>query len=631
MWTRIRTLTLAWELHAGRCSTADGRAAAPPGGHPQQDNCTRGAFRTLPPGSADSIRHAQLFDVVKFCFSGGSSSESHSRPRASLRIIWLFWVLVAVPDQSRSSCCPGRTLRVRRVLQARAPPEASRCSDRPGVRGLRTGPRMEPRTSFLLFLFCLARIPGSAPVFLPAPVNLSVDSRNFFPTLRWDPGPGTPAGTEYTVFKRVNTKPFKQLPRPTHQTSVVLKLNASKMFRMFRFRVAANFNGSRSAESEVSFDPYTDNEVGPLKLTLSECGTCLRVNISLPEVDRHSGVKDVQKFYDFIFKVFWRKGQQGKVEEMTTPNKTVTLDNLRGGVEYCVQADISSINPKKTIPSAWSCAFTGPAENETGSGGAGVSPVVTSLIPLFILSAMVLSGLHYTGFLCDLKARRPSALKTRPAKAVFTPDKTFLDPVSIAPHVTQQKLQLLRASLTSSEDEEEEGVEPLYMDRVPELSSGENSELESCGGSGEGREAAENVFKSLKASAEEEEVHEDDEDGTEADEEEGGIAGTSSQTGVQEEEEERRIPEIFSNVNLVSVVLASLTAGDEDEEEERKDFLKHLSRDGSGTPSEDQVCVLLLQPAEGEEEEEEGSRAHGAMQSEEEEEEEEFSEYLRHG
>ncbi|XP_024141651.1 interleukin-20 receptor subunit alpha [Oryzias melastigma] len=471
--------------------------------------------------------------------------------------------------------------------------------------------------SFLLFLICLARIPGSAPLDLPAPVNVSVVSINFAPTLQWDPGPGTPAGTLYRVSKRTNNKKFKLLDRLTNATSMVLKLNASNMFQ---FRVWATFNGSESKKTEVEFDPYTDNVVGPLNLSLSGCGSCLRVNISLPEADRHSGVPDIQKLYDSSFKVFWRKGSQGKVEELSTKNKSFTLSNLEKGVEYCVQADMSGQNPKKTIPSAWSCAFTSPAEPRTGAAA-----VVTSLILLFILSMMVLSGLFYTGFLCELKATRPRALMTPPAKVpIFTPDETLLDPVSITPAGMTKQIQLLGASLTSSEDEEEEAVVPLYIDRIPELSSRESSGLESRGGSGEGQEAAENVFKSLNAPAEEEEVHEGDEDGTEADEEEGGITENSSQTGVQGEEE--RIPEISSNVNLVSVMLASLAAGDEDEEEEHKDFLKHLRQAGSRTPSEDEVCELLLQPAD----EVEDSRALGAMQSEEEE-EEEFSEYLRHG
>lgn len=41
----------------------------------------------------------------------------------------------------------------------------------------------------------------AALTFLPAPVNLSVKSVNFHHVLRWDPGPGTPPGAEYRIYR----------------------------------------------------------------------------------------------------------------------------------------------------------------------------------------------------------------------------------------------------------------------------------------------------------------------------------------------------------------------------------------------------------------------------------------------
>lgn len=147
-----------------------------------------------------------------------------------------------------------------------------------------------------------------------------------------------PLTTEPLSF-RANNKEFKLLSKSTFETSVALKLNASKVYC---FKVWANFNGSKSEPAKDCFDPYTDSRssgrvgssallllllwsdrvlffshqavVGPPKLSVAGCGTCLRVNISLPEADRHSGAGDIQKFYGAVFKVFWRKGQQGKVE-----------------------------------------------------------------------------------------------------------------------------------------------------------------------------------------------------------------------------------------------------------------------------------------------------------------------------
>ncbi|XP_078796352.1 uncharacterized protein LOC144988905 isoform X2 [Oryzias latipes] len=481
--------------------------------------------------------------------------------------------------------------------------------------------------NFLLLVLCLARPPGSALVFLPAPVNLSVVSKNFSPKLQWDPGPGTPAGTRYSISKRANNKEFKLLSKSTFETSVALKLNASKVYC---FKVWANFNGSKSEPAKDCFDPYTDTVVGPPKLSVAGCGTCLRVNISLPEADRHSGAGDIQKFYGAVFKVFWRKGQQGKVEKLEVSDKNFTLNNLEEGVEYCVAAEISGIAIKKTIRSNWSCAFSSPADSRTGA--ADVSSVVAPLVFLFTLSLIVSGVLLYTGFLCKLRVTKPSALMTHQTKEpILTPDETLLDPISITPGMSKQKKQLLRASLTSSEDEEdqddeEEGGVQLYFDRNAELSSGEPSELKSCRGSGEGPVAAKDAFSSLKAPAEED-VHEDEEDDAEAVKEEGGITRNSSQSGVQAEEEEEVMLDISCNVDLFSLTLASLAAADEDEEEECGDFLDHLKQDDSQSPSEDQACVLLLHPAHAEETED--SCAHIPLQSEEEE-EEDFSGYLGH-
>uniref|UniRef100_A0A8C8DGI7 Interferon/interleukin receptor domain-containing protein n=1 Tax=Oryzias sinensis TaxID=183150 RepID=A0A8C8DGI7_9TELE len=430
-----------------------------------------------------------------------------------------------------------------------------------------------------------------------------------------------PLTTEPLSF-RANNKKFKLLPKSTFETSVVLKLNASKDYW---FKVWANFNGSTSEPAKVDFDPYT--EIGPPKLAVAGCGTCLWVNISLPEADRHSGAGDIQKYYGADFKIFWRKGHQGKVEVRGQANKNFPLDNLEKGVEYCVAAEISGIAIKKTIRSNWSCAFTSPEP----SGFKRLS-VVAPLVFLFTLSLIVSGLLLYTGFLCKLRVTKPSALMSPQTKEpILTPDETLLDPISITPGMSKQKEQLLRASLTSSEDEEdqddeEEGGVQLYFDRNAELSSGEPSELKSCRGSGEGPVAAKEAFSSLKAPAEED-VHEDEEDDAEAVKEEGGIARNSSQSGVQAEEEEEVMPDISCNVDLFSLTLASLAAADEDEEEECGDFLDHLKQDDPQSPSEDQACVLLLQPAQAEQTED--SCAHIPLQSEEEE-EEDFSGYLGH-
>lgn len=58
--------------------------------------------------------------------------------------------------------------------------------------------------------------------------------------------------------------------------------------------------------------------IGPPKVSLVGCGNCIHVNISLPEADRSSGIKDIKSFYPGSqFSVYWKK-LNGAVVRQTT-------------------------------------------------------------------------------------------------------------------------------------------------------------------------------------------------------------------------------------------------------------------------------------------------------------------------
>uniref|UniRef100_A0A3P9ITY7 Fibronectin type-III domain-containing protein n=1 Tax=Oryzias latipes TaxID=8090 RepID=A0A3P9ITY7_ORYLA len=208
-------------------------------------------------------------------------------------------------------------------------------------------------------------IPSSslpALVFLPAPVKLSVVSKNFYPKLQWDPGPGTPAGTRYSISKRKceDSEGGQNRPKSTLIPTLRVGLQDESAALLCCFCVCG---------LTVLFSSHPA-VVGPPKLAVAGCGTCLWVNISLPEADRHSGAGDIQKFYGAVFKIFWRKGQQGKVE-------------VRG------------------------------RQHRRSDCAADVSSVVAPLVFLFTLSLIVSGVLLYTGFLCKLRVTKPSALMVR--------------------------------------------------------------------------------------------------------------------------------------------------------------------------------------------------------------------------
>lgn len=49
--------------------------------------------------------------------------------------------------------------------------------------------------------------------------------------------------------------------------------------------------------------------LGPPILSLTGCGDCLQLAISLPEADNNSGIVDIQKFYSARFRILCKRGK----------------------------------------------------------------------------------------------------------------------------------------------------------------------------------------------------------------------------------------------------------------------------------------------------------------------------------
>uniref|UniRef100_A0A3Q0SJF1 Fibronectin type-III domain-containing protein n=1 Tax=Amphilophus citrinellus TaxID=61819 RepID=A0A3Q0SJF1_AMPCI len=174
---------------------------------------------------------------------------------------------------------------------------------------------------------------GSAtfPAHPPAPVNLRVDSLNFHHILRWDPGSGTPPGTEYGVFLRNDQESWDQLSNLTAETSmrVVLPFPDSKYYLF----VQAFYNQTLSPRSKIcTFSPYPKSQTSKL-------------------LDKHD--------FNAVFSVF-------DLQELLTQSKNVTLENLKRGEEYCVQVMLKINMNEHTQPSAWKCTFTAPVDQQGG-------------------------------------------------------------------------------------------------------------------------------------------------------------------------------------------------------------------------------------------------------------------------
>uniref|UniRef100_A0AAQ4PZ89 Fibronectin type-III domain-containing protein n=1 Tax=Gasterosteus aculeatus aculeatus TaxID=481459 RepID=A0AAQ4PZ89_GASAC len=111
--------------------------------------------------------------------------------------------------------------------------------------------------------------------------------------------------------------------------------------------------------------------IGPPKVSLSGCGKCIHVNISLPEADPRSGIKDIMSFYYGVqFRVFWKKRNETAEQCFLTKSRNSTVTNLQIGTEYCVWVSTEININRNTKPSALECTFTGKEEPGRASGPA---------------------------------------------------------------------------------------------------------------------------------------------------------------------------------------------------------------------------------------------------------------------
>ncbi|XP_076011310.1 uncharacterized protein LOC143004342 [Genypterus blacodes] len=527
---------------------------------------------------------------------------------------------------------------------------------------------------------------------LPAPVNVIVSSVNFRHVLRWDPGPGTPAGTQYSIFQRESKKERQLQNRRNTTTRLKLKLENEGMYF---FKVQAVHKQTRSPKSkETYFSPFTNTKIGPPTVLVVGCGNCIQVNISIPQADRGSGIEDIQAYYGANFKIALNRSGD-RVENIVTKSRSLTLDNLEKGREYCVQVSMEMMNTN-IVASEWTCTHTSLLEPNRVPVFVGTAAAVVMCLGFFLMGLMYI--LVRIGLLCKLKAALPRALLCPMHGTVLTLESPSFDVVSLSPEQNGQRKRHNRTEsqhptggANSGDEDDEEEVDPKqdYMDRNADLSSGESFRHNSCDVSGSGKPAASENAGSLSAglSAEAQAVDVEteagvvpggvDEDEAKDEGEEiicmpdkdqtrrnGHIQGEGEEEEEEEEEkkeeeEEETETEIKSrnlgNINLFSVTLGLLErdkdGAEEEEEEEQQstrdsvtDLLKQSATEPlpptdsrwtlshSDSPVDDLTPLLLTLPAlESEHECRHADRSDASENcagDEEEEEEEEDSGYV---
>lgn len=321
-----------------------------------------------------------------------------------------------------------------------------------------------PKMKMLLLL--LTALLSRGMCLLP-PLNLTISSFNFKHKLHWIAAPDSPPGVTYHVFAR-HSNSWKQVATSESPWAEV-KLRHLDSYTLF---VKSCLKKTCSLQSKIlRFTPYLDTVITSPNVTMSGCGKCIWMNISLPKAPTESGLLDLSKIYPKIsYNVSWRRKTKVEVAFMLTKNQTVIIPHLLPHTEYCVL-----VRPfyDEVIfhPSPWRCVFTSVLQPSPVFAVVGL---VAALVVLCLLALiLILFGLQYTGLMCKLKEALPHPLLTNLwGPSLLRLERTVPEPVSLLPgtedsHWDQDEEDQETIQADQGEDQEED----QYMNRCPDLSS----------------------------------------------------------------------------------------------------------------------------------------------------------------
>ncbi|KAG7463678.1 hypothetical protein MATL_G00179130 [Megalops atlanticus] len=435
---------------------------------------------------------------------------------------------------------------------------------------------------------------------LPAPVNVTIESRNFDHNLRWDPGPGTPEGTTYRVIYS-GCRKNKEINVPDSSVDKVkqtLRNCTSYAEDTYTISVKAVNGGVESPWSNYTFTPYTDTVLGPPEVSVTGCGGCLNLTITLPRGNARSSITEI--YMDFNFHIFWKRAGNTKVWNTSTSKSSYVLQHLAAGVEYCVRVQPQLNVNKHTLSSNWTCAFSSPVKQSRSETSALL--ILACLSAPLIVGGLVLMGLFYTGFLCKLKTHLPTVLTSLVGTHYLLADRNSPLLISVISEVggrgrgKPERPQPVRDGSDEEEDEEEEeeGGNDGYENHAAGLSGGTRS-----GGtrsSGTSHDASDSTVSLTTASAADSSGISDRMAPQEPPSLGDRFQGEREEPGPQEQGGEADL-EHSEDVNLLSVILGALQE-DEDEEEGGGEDEGGVAESTGELQRKDgsDECLLLLSP-----------------------------------
>ncbi|XP_040924635.1 interferon alpha/beta receptor 2-like isoform X2 [Betta splendens] len=199
---------------------------------------------------------------------------------------------------------------------------------------------------------------------LPAPSSVSISSSNMQHVLSFLPGPRTPINTSFSV-EVIHSR--KSLWRPVAACSQLMAGQTCDLTRVFQdpyayyqTRVQAVTSMHRSIwTASTWFQPLSDTVLEPPNVTVSGCGNCLIVQLTVPsrELQQNLQLKDLYKEIFFLV----RRTRDGAQFTLSLPYKDENvIQYLQPGVEYCVTVSAKGLFTTKSVSSEAYCAFTSP-------------------------------------------------------------------------------------------------------------------------------------------------------------------------------------------------------------------------------------------------------------------------------
>ncbi|XP_027008315.2 uncharacterized protein LOC113646308 isoform X2 [Tachysurus fulvidraco] len=278
---------------------------------------------------------------------------------------------------------------------------------------------------------------------VPAPENITMDSKNFVHLLKWEAGPGSPAGLHYSVIFRsygngwmtVDSCVEVRSPLLCNLTDVLSDPNLT-----YYINVTAFLGKETSAPQTCRpFRPFADTEPEPPSIRMSPCNDSLCVYLQSPS----QRLEEVYRKFHYTFSVTNEKGVE------LFPVSIQGFDPLElkvvPGWQYCVS--IVKIDGRKPTHKTPVCSSKPAAVNN-------MDVEISVGVTVLVLGSVVIVGL--VTYRRHLKTDPPLVLSSfnTPYKVqLFSPSVESLTSILLEPN-TCRNVQVTEEADQEKEDEE---------------------------------------------------------------------------------------------------------------------------------------------------------------------------------